>query len=106
MSTYLNEQRLQVENTVFAGTGGVSQRNRSSGFHPAFLDNETGVAVFSRWGDGSLAPMHVLEGLPKEWVVKTDTRGTVVAIKRSVVAGFIRQGQFYTRSQAAQAVAA
>ena len=49
--------------------------------------------------------MHLLDGLPEEWVVQRDTTGRVSAIKDTVIAGFLRNGLFYTREQAAAAPA-
>jgi hypothetical protein len=47
--------------------------------------------------------MHLLGGLPSEWVIARDEDNTVVVIKAKVIAGFVRAGVFYTRAQAAQA---
>jgi hypothetical protein len=44
----------------------------------------------------------VLDGLPEEWIIERDPSGRVVAVKASVVAGFIYHDRFYTREQAAQ----
>jgi hypothetical protein len=98
-------ERLQKENLAFAGTGGVSEGNRSSGFLPAFCDTQTGRAVLARFRDGTPAPIHVLDGLPDEWVVECGPSGRVLAIKASIIAGFLHQGRFYTREQAARAIA-
>ena len=95
---------LEQQNKRFAGTGGVSQGNRCLGFVPAFYDQETGSTYLSRLSDGSPAPCHTLDGLPDEIVVARDLSGRVEAIKGSVIAGFVRQNEFYTREQAAQAV--
>jgi hypothetical protein len=50
-----------------------------------------------------LAPIHLLSGLPPEWVVTRDAAGGVSAVKPSIVAGFLRDGRFYTREEAARA---
>jgi hypothetical protein len=50
-----------------------------------------------------LAPIHLLCGLPAEWVVSRDAAGGVSAVKPSIVAGFLRDGRFYTREEAARA---
>jgi hypothetical protein len=104
MNQHMTHERLRKENLIFAGTGGVSEGNRSSGFVPGFCDTETGVVQISRFRNGSPAPMHLLEGLPDEWVNERDSSGRITALKASVVAGFIRQDRFYTREQAAKAV--
>jgi len=95
---------LEKENRVFSGTPGVSRENRGSGFRPAFCDTESGRMELSRFTNGLLAPVHLFEGLPESWIVARDANAGVTAVKRSVVAGFERDGCFYTRKQAAEAV--
>lgn len=104
MSTHRSAQGLKKQNRQFKGTGGVSQENRSLGFRPAFLDSGTGSVYLSRFADGRPAPMHLLEGLPAALAVKHSASGRIAAVKASVIAGFLRNGQFYTRDQAAKAV--
>ncbi|MCG6864340.1 MAG: hypothetical protein LJE58_02820 [Thiogranum sp.] len=95
---------LEKENRVFSGTPGVSRENRGSGFRPAFCDTESGRVELSRFANGLLAPVHLFDGLPESWIVAGDATAGVTAIKQSVVAGFERDGCFYTRKQAAEAV--
>lgn len=104
MKHLMTETRLREENRVFVGTGGVSEANRCHGFVPAFYDLASGRAEIARFADGRPAPMHLLEGLPEEWIVQRDAAGGVSAIKSTVIAGFIRDDYFYTRDQAAAAV--
>jgi hypothetical protein len=104
MMWLLTQRRLKFQNRLFAGTGGVSRGNREQGFVPGFLDQDTGVIYRSCNPDGSPAPVHRIDGLPVELVVARGEAGRVAAVKASVVAGFIRDGLFYTREQAAQAV--
>lgn len=98
--------RLDCRDQVhgFQGRGGISQENRSYGFLPAFLDHKTGTVYLSRFADGRLAPMHLLEGLPLELVLREADSQRVLAIKDSVTAGFSRNGRFYSRQEAVQAV--
>lgn len=51
--------------------------------------------------DGRPAPMHLLEGLPPAVVTARDATGRVIALKSTVLAGFVRAERFYTREQAA-----
>ena len=95
---------LRRENLAFVGTAGVSEENRGSGFLPAFYDVETRIAAVSRFADGRIAPMHLIEGLPAAWATERDASGRIKAVKSTVIAGFVRDGYFYTREQAAQAV--
>ncbi len=103
MNRLLTTETLRKENLAFVGTGGVSAENRSSGFLPAFYDAATGRAALARFADGRPAPMHLLDGLPDDWVAERDSAGRIRAVKDSVIAGFVRDGYFYTREQAAQA---
>ena len=102
MEQSLSHCVLRQQNTAFAGTGGVSHANRSCGFIPAFHDTQSGRTVASRFADGSPAPLHVLDGVPRDWIVARNKAGRVSAVKDSVIAGFLRQGRFYTRSEAAE----
>lgn len=100
MKQLLTNKRLEKENIRYQGSNGVSQQNRQSGFIPAFCDMLTGRTELSRFANGAVAPLHLLENLPQEWVEKKDSFGNVLAIKASVVAGFIKRGCFYTRKEA------
>ncbi len=95
---------LTRENRRFGNTGGVSAGNRAQRFLPAFYDVSTGRVYQSRYADGRPAPFHLLNGLPSNLVLERGPDGTVVAVKHTVIAGFLRDGRFYTRDQAAAAV--
>ena len=98
----LTTETLRQENRLFHGTRGVSQNNGGAGFHSAFRDNATGCVYLSRFADGRPAPMHLLAGLPDEVVLERDTAGRIIAVKNTVIAGFVRANRFYTREQAAR----
>lgn len=97
----LTQQSLQRETEALRGSGGISQENGCSGFRPAFLDTQTRAIHLSCFADGRPAPFHSIEGLPEALVLERDARGRVVAVKASVVSGFVRDGRFYTREEAA-----
>ncbi|MDX1655775.1 MAG: hypothetical protein R3310_11255 [Candidatus Competibacteraceae bacterium] len=101
MNAQLSTATLSQENLAFAGSRGVSHNNRGRGFVPAFLDTESGRVQRAKFRDGSPAPMHLLDGLPEAWITDRLPSGRVLAVKGSVVAGFLRAGRFYTREQAA-----
>ena len=104
MARMLTPQMLEADNQLFAGTGGVSAENQCYGFIPGFLDRDTGAVYCSCWADGRPAPFHALDGLPAHLIRARDRGGHITAVKASVVAGFIRQGCFYTREQAAHSL--
>jgi hypothetical protein len=98
---------LAAQNIQYRGTGGVSAGNRCLGFVPAFKDTETGVAYRSCFADGQPAPFHMYEGLPQELLEgggRASSKSTS-NVKCSVIAGFLLDGCFFTREEAAQAVA-
>ena len=97
---------LEKENLAFLGTPGVSSENLGNGFRPAFCDSETGQVEISCFQNGQPAPMHMIEGLPESWIVERDADSRATAIKHTVIAGFVRDNFFYTRSEAADAVLA
>jgi len=101
----LTLSRLLKDRVEYAGTGGVSERNQCCGFMPAFLDCNTGQVYPSLRADGQVAGFHCLDGLPDELVQRRDARGCVCALKAGVQAGFVRDGRFYTREEAARQVA-
>jgi len=104
-SLEVTPETLKQQNAVFRNTGGVSDNNRAVGFQSAFLDQATGRIYPSCYANGQLAPMHLLDGLPDELVLQRNAAGRTVAVKQTVVAGFLLAGLFYTREQAAQLVA-
>ena len=95
-------KQLGQENRHYRRTGGVSQRNCSEGFMPAFCDMESGRTEQSRFSNGAPSPLHLLEGVPREWTTDKNRPGTVLAIKVTVVAGFLLDGCFYTRDEVAR----
>lgn len=103
MAQTMTSTTLETENRQYTNTGGVSCENWDLGFIPGFLDQETGLIYLSCWTDGNIAPMHLLDGLPEHLVLDRHPSGRVSTIKGSVIAGFIRDGHFYTRKQAANA---
>ena len=92
---------LEKENLAYCGTLGVSSENFGIGFRPAFCDSESGRVEISRFQNGQPAPIHLIEGLPECWIVEWDANSKATAIKHTVIAGFVRDSCFYTRSQAA-----
>jgi hypothetical protein len=95
---------LRAQSDTYRGTGGCSEENGDFGFRPAFRDEGTGIVYRARFLDGNPAPFHVLDGLPDEVVVTRAESGRVLAVKGSLVSGFVRLGRFYTRDEAAAAV--
>lgn len=94
---------LENQNRFFKGSGGVSEENRQLGFRPAFYNMDTGTILPSRFANGREAPMHLLAGLPDELILSRDDKGNPCSVKPGIIAGFVRNDQFFTREQAALA---
>ena len=104
MKRLMTLKRIADENAVYLGSGGRSQENAGLGFAPAFFDYATCTVYRSRFADGSDAPFHSLDGLPDAVVTHRAPTGRVIAAKPTLVSGFVRNGFFYTRANAARAV--
>ena len=100
----LTHDELAQQNRDYADTGGTSQGNRRHKFQPAFYNPDNGAIAVSRFDNGAPAPIHILDGLPPSWVETRDAKGRVSALKPGIAAGFVRDGRFYTRAQAADLV--
>ena len=100
---YTQEQR-RTENEIYAGTGGVSCNAATARFVPAFRDTATGRVEIARTADARPATMHLFCCLPDAWVAERDPAGEIVALIDTIVAGFVRDGVFYTRDEAARLV--
>lgn len=95
----LSEAELKKQNQRFRGSKGISQNNREEGFVPAFHNRETGEVAMSCFANGLPAPVHMIEGLPKEWALELNAKGHPFRVSASVIAGFFRDGRFFTREQ-------
>jgi len=100
----LSVDDLTHQNQAYEGTGGTSQGNHGQGFAPAYMDAETGKIVTSKFADGRSAPIHLLSGLPEEWIVGRSC-SDAPKLKDSIVVGFVRGEKFFTRAEAAKACA-
>lgn len=92
---------LAAERQCFRGTAGESGAAAGCGLQPAFRDDVSGEVVPACFADGRPAPLHLLEGLPPAWVARRDAAGRPLAARTGVVCGFLHQGCFYTRGEAA-----
>jgi hypothetical protein len=84
----LTEQRLALE----------------IGFQPAFFDFLTQTIYPSVFADGTPAPFHILEGLPRELIVDRARSGRVIAMKATVLSGYERNGYFFTDKSVQRAI--
>ena len=95
---------LDAEARRYRGRGGISEEALPKGFVPAFRDKATGTVYLSRTHDGALAGMHLLFGLPDELIQRWGPHGQPLAARHCVESGFFRDGRFFTREEACQAI--
>jgi len=96
---------LTIQNQAYAGTGGTSEGNQAHRFAPAYKDVDSGKAVASCFADGRPAPIHLLAGLPEGWIINHADRSEMPTLRPNILVGFIRDGKFFTRAEAAKACA-
>lgn len=97
----MTKDQLNQQNIAYQNTQGISSNCTMSGYTPAFQDALSGEIHLSKFADGRLAPIHVIDGLPQEWIVKWDENKRALMAKETVIAGFVRDGIFFTRKQLA-----
>lgn len=81
------------------------QVQAAMGFRHAFFDYSTCAIYLSTDRMGRPANCHTLEGLPDGVVARAWITGRVASVKATLVAGFERNGMFYTARSAARAAA-
>lgn len=92
---------------ICAKAGGLrSQSNPRRDLRPAFLDIRTGRIELARFANGAPAPCHLTDGLPEEWLNGGRRAGGPAAVEPFVIPGFVHEGRFLTRREAAHFVTA
>ena len=101
LTQVIAEMTPGAESARHRGGADLAAESGDDRFAPAFLDSATGKVHLSRYADGRPAPFHTPDGLPSALVLMRNVRGGVARVKPSVVSGFVRDGRFYTRAEAA-----
>ncbi len=92
---------VTFESVSYVGTCGESKTAQQARFVPAFRCEKDGRVEVARLASGKPAAMHLIVGLPPEWAAQCDDEGRVCELKSGITAGFLREGRFYTRAEAA-----
>ena len=87
----------------YRGTTGKSATACQCRFIPAFRCEQDGRIEWARLANGQPAAMHLIAWLPKTWASQLDGSGCILRLIDGITAGFCRDGQFYTRDEAAAA---
>ncbi len=95
----MNQQQLLKEHhhiKAQLGTGSGVFSDTCFGFMPAFRDIHSKETHLSVYDGGHPAVVHILDGLPAKWIDEVSEDGRPISLRAGVIAGFMRQGQFYT----------
>lgn len=103
MSRPNDQLAVHAESDPYIGSCGESATACKHKFLPAFRNETDGRVELARMSNGNPAAMHLISALPKEWAERCDESGNVLELIEGIVAGFVRDRQFYTREQAAKA---
>lgn len=93
-----HQQALQQQCTYYKFNGAVFS-DASFGFLPAFKNMSSQQTHLSTDADGNIAVMHLLDGLPDCWVDEKDDHGRALTLRAGIVAGFMRNNEFFTLSE-------
>lgn len=96
MRELTGEERTSAAQVATPATDRRLRTMLLAGFRPAFFDYATCTIHPSRHANGCPAESHILEGLPEEIVVVRSDCGRVIAVKATLMAGFERDGYFFT----------
>lgn len=105
MEQCMTQERLELETELYEDSGATSTHCRPFGFRPAFYDTDSRTIHLSRFADGRLAPIHLLDGLPDNVVISRDATGRIEAVLETIVSGFEMYGRFYTRDEVSSMLA-
>jgi len=95
----ISSTALEKQESTYRKISGMNMSDLCVGFIPAFRDIETQETHLSMTQEGCISPIHLIEGLPLDWVTEWDVAGHAKTLKRSVIAGFFRGDEFYTLEQ-------
>ncbi len=95
----MSHHQVVEQQGVYHQFNGVVFSDISFGFMPAFKNLNDQQIHLSRDQNGDLSVMHLFDGLPDLWIKEKDAQGKALALKSEIIAGFMRNAQFYTLSE-------
>lgn len=99
LSMYMSHHQAVQQRNVYNQFNGAIFSDVSFGFMPAFKNQKDQQIHLSQDGSGELSVMHLFDGLPDHWVLEKDKQGNAISLKSEIIAGFMRNAQFYTLSE-------
>jgi len=96
---YMSHHQAVEQQGVYNQFNGVVFSDISFGFMPAFKNLKTQQLHLSKDQNGELSVMHLFDGLPECWIQEKDGQGIALSLKSEIIAGFMRNAEFYTLSE-------
>ncbi|VAW66992.1 hypothetical protein MNBD_GAMMA09-1452 [hydrothermal vent metagenome] len=96
---YMSHYQVVQQQGIYHRFNGATFSDISFGFMPAFMHLKEQQVHLSKTIDGELSVMHLFDGLPDHWIDEKDSRGKALSLKSEIIAGFMRNAQFYTLSE-------
>lgn len=96
---YLSHHQVVRQQDAYHQFNGVVFSDISFGFMPAFKNLKDHQVHLSKDQHGELAVMHLFDGLPECWIKEKDEQGIALTLKSEIIAGFMRNAEFYTLSE-------
>ena len=96
---YMSHHQAVQQHGAYYQFNGPVFSDISFGFMPAFKNIKDQRVHLSTDVHGELAVMHLFDGLPACWVQDKDEHGRALSLKSEIVAGFMRNAEFYTLSE-------
>ena len=96
---YMSHHQAVEQQGVYHQFNGVVFSDISFGFMPAFknlIDDRIHLSIDH---NGDLSVMHLFDGLPESWVGERDELGVALTLRAEIIAGFMRNAEFYTLSE-------
>ncbi len=96
---YMSHHQAVEQQGVYHEFNGAVFSDISFGFMPAFKNLKDQQIHLSKDRNGELSVMHLFDGLPDKWVKEKDVQGRALTLKSEIIAGFMRNAEFYTLSE-------
>lgn len=87
---------LEKQQKTYQKISGTNISDLCVGFIPAFRDLSTNETHLSITPEGRVSPIHLIDGLPLDWVTEWDLEGYPKSLKSGIIAGFFRGENFFT----------
>ena len=96
---YMSHSQAVQQQGVYHQFNGAVFSDVSFGFMPAFKNLQDEQVHLAQDNQGRLSVVHLFDGLPDHWVNERDEQGRALSLKSCIIAGFMRNAQFYTLSE-------